>query len=80
MWFLGLGLLFLVLKLQAIAPVVAWPWWGVLSPFGLAVLWWAWADSSGYTKRKAIEKENKRKADRIARQRESIGTSVRRKK
>ena len=80
MWFLGLGLLFLLLKLQEIAPVAAWPWWGVLAPFGLAVLWWAWADSSGYTKQRAIDKENKRKAVRIERQRESIGMPSRRKK
>ena len=80
MWFLGLGLLFLLLKLQEIAPVAAWPWWGVLAPFGLAVLWWAWADSSGYTKQRAIDKENKRKTARIERQRESIGMPSRRKK
>ena len=80
MWFLGLGLLFLLLKLQEIAPVAAWPWWGVLAPFGLAVLWWAWADSSGYTKQRAIDKENKRKAARIERQRQSIGMPTRRKK
>ena len=80
MWFLGLGLLFLLLKLQEVAPVAAWPWWGVLAPFGLAVLWWAWADSSGYTKQRAIDKENKRKAVRIERQRESIGMPSRRKK
>lgn len=47
---------------------------------GLAVLWWAWADSSGYTKQRAIDKENKRKAARIERQRESIGMPSRRKK
>ena len=80
MWFLGLGLLFLLMKFLDIAPVVAWPWWGVLAPFGLAVLWWAWADSSGYTKQRAIDKENKRKAARIERQRESIGMPSRRKK
>lgn len=60
--------------------MAAWPWWGVLAPFGLAVLWWAWADSSGYTKQRAIDKENKRKAARIERQRESIGMPSRRKK
>lgn len=80
MWFLGLGLLFLVLKFQEVAPVAAWPWWGVLTPFALAVIWWSWADASGFTKRKAMEKENKRKEERIARQRESIGMPSRRKK
>ncbi|HPR45258.1 MAG TPA: TIGR04438 family Trp-rich protein, partial [Ottowia sp.] len=32
-----------------------------------------WADWSGYTKRKAMEKEDQRKLDRINRNREAIG-------
>ena len=39
----------------------------------LAVAWWAWADASGYTKRKVIEKENARKQERIDRQRSNLG-------
>ena len=35
----------------------------------LAVAGWAWADASGYTKRKVIEKENARRQERIDRQR-----------
>lgn len=73
MWFLGIGLLLLVLKALDVAPVVAWTWWWVLSPFALAVVWWAWADHSGYTKRRVVERENRRKAERIERQREVMG-------
>ena len=51
MWFLGLGLLGVVLKFLEIGPVAQWSWFIVLIPFGLAVAWWAWADWSGYTKR-----------------------------
>lgn len=80
MWFLGLGLVLMVLKWQAIGPVATWDWWWVLAPFALAVAWWAWADSSGYTKRKAVERENQRKADRIERSREQLGMLPRRKK
>jgi small Trp-rich protein len=80
MWFLGLGLLFILLKVQEMGPVAAWPWWAVLSPLGLAVAWWAWADQSGYTKRKVIEKENARKQARIDRQREAMGLRPRVKK
>ncbi len=74
MYFLGLGLVLLVMKYLEIAPVAAWQWWVVLSPFGLAVLWWAWADWSGYTKKQAMRRENARKQVRIDKTREAIGT------
>ena len=41
--------------------------------FALAVAWWAYADASGYTKRRVIEKENLRKQMRIDRQRSALG-------
>ncbi len=75
MYFLGLGLALLALKYFAIGPVAAWDWLLVLSPFALAVLWWWWADWSGYTKKKAMERENARRQERIDRNREAIGTS-----
>jgi small Trp-rich protein len=74
MYFLGLGLVFLVLKYLEVDPVAAWSWWVVLAPFLLAIAWWAWADSTGYTKRKAMQRENERKQARIDRNREAIGT------
>jgi len=55
MWFLGLGLLGVALKFLEIGPVAQWSWLVVLIPFGLAIVWWAWADWSGYTKRKAVD-------------------------
>ncbi len=73
MWFLGLGLVLLALKYLEIGPVAAWPWWWVLSPFGLAVAWWAWADWSGYTKKKAMQRENERKQARIDKNRADLG-------
>jgi len=45
----------------------------VLAPFGLAVAWWSWADASGYTRRKAMEREDKRRLDRINKQRDAMG-------
>lgn len=74
MYFLGIGLLLLVMKYMEIGPVATWAWWIVLTPFGLAMLWWWWADSTGYTKRKAIERENARKQARIDKNRQAIGT------
>ncbi len=73
MLFVGLGVLFMALKYLEIGPVAVWDWWIVLSPFGLAVAWWAWADSSGYTKRKEMEAMEARKRDRINRNREAMG-------
>ena len=73
MWFLGAGLVLLVLKYLEIGPVAAWSWWMVLSPFGLAVAWWAWADWSGYTKKKAVQRENERKQARIDKSRADLG-------
>jgi len=74
MWFLGLGLLGIALKLFEIGVVATWSWWIVLSPFAMAIAWWAWADASGYTKRKVVERENARKQERIDRQRSKLGT------
>ena len=79
MWFLGLGLLLVVLKLQELTVVATWPWWGVLTPFGLAAAWWSWADYSGYTKRKVVERENQRAKARVDRQRQSMGLPPKRK-
>ncbi|MBI5927187.1 MAG: TIGR04438 family Trp-rich protein [Aquabacterium sp.] len=69
MWFVAIGVLMLILNLAGIGPVGAWTWkedwWIMLSPFLLAVLWWAWADWSGFTQRKAMKKvDDKREARR----------------
>jgi len=80
MYFLGLGLVFLAMKYLELGPVAAWDWWVVLLPFGLAVAWWAWADSTGYTKKKAMERENARKQDRIDRTRDALGMLPKKKK
>jgi small Trp-rich protein len=73
MYLLGLGLVLLAMKFLEIGFVATWNWWLVLTPFGLAVLWWFWADSSGYTKRRAMEREDARKKARIDKNREALG-------
>jgi small Trp-rich protein len=80
MLFLGLGLILLALKYLEIGPVALWSWWVVLAPFGLAVAWWAWADWSGYTKKKAMDRENARKQARIEKQRDAMGLGIKRKR
>ena len=74
MYLVGLGLVLMILKYMEIGPVAVWDWWIVLSPFGLAMAWWAWADSTGYTKRKAMEAENAKRQARIERNRDAMGT------
>ena len=80
MYFLGLGIVLLALKYLEISPVAAWSWWTVFAPFGLAMVWWYWADASGYTKRKAMERENLRKQERIDRNKEAIGPNFRKRR
>ena len=74
MYFLGLGLVLLVMKYLEIGPVATWAWWVIAVPFGLAVLWWAWADTTGYTKKKAMERENARRQARVDKNYEALGT------
>ncbi len=78
MYFLVAGVGLLLLKYLQIGLVAEWSWWWVLSPFALAVLWWTWADASGYTKRKEMEKMDQKKRDRIEKQREVLGVKPRR--
>jgi small Trp-rich protein len=73
MYLLGLSLVLLALKYFEVGPVAAWSWWWVLAPFGATALWWAWADSTGYTKRKAVEKMEQRKRERLDKQKEALG-------
>ena len=80
MYFLGLGLVLLALKYLAVGPVAGWDWWVVLLPFGLAVVWWAWADQSGYTKKKVMEREDLRRQKRIDQTRDALGMLPRKKK
>jgi small Trp-rich protein len=73
MWFLILGVIGVALKYFEIGPLAETSWWIVLIPFALALAWWSWADWSGYTKRKVVEREDKRRQARIDRQRSNLG-------
>jgi small Trp-rich protein len=70
----------MVMKYLEAGPVASWDWWWVMSPFGLAVAWWAWADWSGYTKKQAMARENARRQQRIDRNRHNIGSMANKKK
>jgi len=80
MYFVAVGLLLLGLKVAEYGPVGAWSWWWVLAPFALAAAWWAWADASGYTKRRAMDRMDAKKAARRLRNMEALGTEPRRRR
>ena len=76
----GVGIFLLALKYLEVAPVSNWSWLVCLIPFGLAMVWWAWADGTGYTKKKAMEREDSRKKERIEKQKIAMGTLMPKKK
>jgi small Trp-rich protein len=78
MYFLIAGIGLMILKYLEIGFAAELSWWWVLSPFAMAVAWWAWADVTGYTKRKAMEKMDLKKKERIDKQREALGIKTRR--
>jgi small Trp-rich protein len=75
MLFLVAGVVLATLKLLSWGMVAKLSWWFVAAPFGMAVLWWQWADSTGYTKRHEMKKLDKRREARISRNFEAMGNS-----
>jgi small Trp-rich protein len=73
MWFIVLGVLLIAMKLADFGAVAAWSWWVVLAPFGLAAVWWAYADASGFTKRREMDKLEERKLERKRKAMEALG-------
>ena len=74
MYLVALGAVLLLLKTLEVGFVANLPWWGALLPLGLAMLWWAWADASGWTKRREMDKMELRKKQRRAQNMEALGT------
>jgi small Trp-rich protein len=73
MWFIVLGVLLIAMKLADFGAVAEWSWWVVLAPFGLAAAWWAYADASGFTKRREMDKFEDRKLERKRKAMEALG-------
>jgi len=74
------GVLLMLAKFAEIGPTAGWPWWAVLAPFGGATLWWYFADSTGITQRRAMQKMEDRKVERRERAMEALGLDTRREK
>lgn len=75
-----IGVLLLVAKMAEFGPMAAWPWWIILAPFGVAILWWHFADTSGWTQRRAMDKMERRKIERRDKAMEALGLDRRREK
>jgi small Trp-rich protein len=73
MLFIVIGLLLIGLKFADIAPVATLSWWWVLSPFALAAAWWAYADGSGLTKRREMDKLEEKKKERRRKAMDALG-------
>lgn len=77
MYFLLLGIGLTIWNYTRIGLAADMSWWWVLSPFALAIVWWTWADLSGYTKRKEMQKMDQKKQERLDRQRAALGIRTR---
>ena len=73
MAFLLIGLLLLASKWFELGPAAQWSWWWVLLPFALAVAWWAFADATGITQRRAMRRHEEQVARRKAKTVEDLG-------
>ncbi len=73
-----IGVLLLIAKLAEFGPFGNWSWWIVALPFALAVGWWQFADSSGLTMKREIDKMERRKVERREKAMEALGMNTRR--
>lgn len=64
MAFVIVGVLLVLMKVGEFGPVAELSWWWVLSPFAGAVAWWAFADGTGLTKKREMDKMEQRKEER----------------
>lgn len=77
MYLVGLGILFLLMKVAEFGPVADWSWFLVLSPFAGAVAWWSFADASGYNERQQMKRMEQLKKERERRSLEALGQPTR---
>jgi small Trp-rich protein len=79
MFFVVIGVILVLCNLLDIGPMAMWNWnftgdlWKFVLPFILAVVWWAWADMTGWTKKKAMMRDDQRKQDRRDRNIDAMG-------
>ncbi len=75
-----LGALLLVAKMAEFGPFAELSWWFVAAPLIGAVLWWHFADTSGWTKRQQMNRMEERKRERRERALVALGLDTARDK
>jgi small Trp-rich protein len=78
MWFVVIGCVLLTMKLIDYGFAAELAWWWILLPFGLAVVWWTFADAVGLTKQREMDKLEERKHERRRKHMEALGLNWRR--
>ena len=78
MWFVVVGCVLLAMKLIDYGFAAEWSWLWILLPFGLAVVWWTFADAVGLTKQREMDKLEERKHERRRKHMEALGLNWRR--
>lgn len=77
MWFVVIGVLMVLLQLFGVGPFASWTWandWFLLLlPFALATAWWTWSDATGYTRKKAMERDDQRRDARRQKAVDALG-------
>jgi len=79
MVFIIVGVILIALRIAGVSPMADWnleffgDLWKFALPFILALVWWAWSDASGLTKRREMQKDEERKADRRRRTIDNLG-------
>ena len=67
------GTLLLIARMAEFGPFATWSWWIIAAPFAAAVLWWNFADNSGWTQRRVMEKMERKKAERREKAMDALG-------
>lgn len=69
MYVMIIGALLVILKALEIGPTANWPWWLVVTPFVLVVVWWEVITPMFHLREKAekkkFEQEHKERAERL---------------
>ena len=83
MYFVVIGVLMMLANVLGIGPMAEWTWnltgdlWKFCVPFVFAIVWWAWADVTGYNKRREMEKMEAKRRKRREESLEALGMDKR---
>jgi small Trp-rich protein len=75
MYLLSLAVLLSLLRYFEVGPFANLGWAWIIAVYVATALWWSWSDWSGYTARRAQERMDRRKAERLGRQRDQLGVA-----